>query len=191
MGADNLATVFAPTIFRSGMDDPIKAVMEIKFSQNILVNIIQRENILKTAIKLFKDTYRHKHGVDRNLTENPVLVSTNLTNHMSLEILGTNDFNEVEKNELADITSTISPAMMSRMFGRGNAAGNGGGRGESSPKGMISVLEEPEENGDEDDKIEPFEVEEDGEEEQQHQHDQEHHYRGEDEISTVNQTHYP
>jgi hypothetical protein len=124
MDASNLATVFAPTVFRSGMDDPLKAVMEIKFSQNILLNIIVKEHILKNAIKLFRDIYRQKNGVDRNITDNPMLninpnrgtnvMSKDMTDEMSVI---SKELSDVEKSEFADITSAISPHMLSRMAG--------------------------------------------------------------------------
>jgi hypothetical protein len=124
MDASNLATVFAPTVFRSGMDDPLKAVMEIKFSQNILLNVIVKEHILKNAIKLFRDIYRQKNGVDRNITDNPMLninpnrganvMSKDMSDEMSII---SKELSEVEKSEFADITSAISPHMLSRMAG--------------------------------------------------------------------------
>ena len=121
MDASNLATVFGPTIFRSSMDDPIKAVMELKVSHTILYNIILREMILQRATRLFKEHYRQKLGsTDRMLTDNPVLSSQKL--EMSIDLGDLNSLDPHQKSEIVDITSSISPAMISRMT-RG-----GGGR---------------------------------------------------------------
>lgn len=127
MDASNLATVFAPTLFKSGMDDPIKAVMELKVSHTLLLQIILRPQILRNAVRQFKDTYRAKHGSrgDRSMTENPVLASVNMST--VVELSGMKDLNETEKTELADITSGFSPAMLQRM----TRGGGGGGRMDS------------------------------------------------------------
>ncbi len=121
MDAHNLATVFGPTIFRSSMDDPMKAVMELKVSHTLLYNILIRENILRSAVRQFKDAYRAKNGVDRNITDNPVFASKNLSLTVDMNSSGYNDLDAVQKSEIADITSSISPAMITRMFrGREN-----------------------------------------------------------------------
>jgi hypothetical protein len=127
MDASNLATVFAPTIFRSSMEDPIKAVMELKVSHTLLLQIILRENITRSALRLFREIYRRDHdGLDRNITENPVLnyhpgpSSQEMANRLSLDLESMKGLDETQKNEIVDITSGISPAMINRIFrGRG------------------------------------------------------------------------
>jgi hypothetical protein len=130
MDASNLATVFAPTIFRSSMEDPIKAVMELKVSHTLLHQVILRENITRSALRLFREIYRRDHdGLDRNITENPVLnyhpgpSSQEMANRLSLDLESMKGLDETQKNEIADITSGISPAMISRIF-RGRGEGN-------------------------------------------------------------------
>lgn len=55
MDAHNLSIVFAPTIFRSNVTDPIRAVMEVKLSQVLLEQIIVRHNLLYHAIQGFME----------------------------------------------------------------------------------------------------------------------------------------
>ena len=57
MDAHNLAVVFAPTIFRPEMTDPIKAAMEVKLTQVILMEIIKRERVLALTLLHWKDNF--------------------------------------------------------------------------------------------------------------------------------------
>eukprot|EP01032_Pedospumella_encystans_P027805 gene27805-31407_t len=58
MDSSNLAIIFAPTIFRPDMIDPMKAVMEMKHSKTILKELIDRLAVLQHAMHLFTDRRR-------------------------------------------------------------------------------------------------------------------------------------
>lgn len=66
MDSSNIATIFAPTVFRPDMVDPMRAIMEVRLSQRIIREIIDRRAILYEAVRAFQSR-------QFTVTENPLL----------------------------------------------------------------------------------------------------------------------
>lgn len=76
MDSTNLAIIFAPTIFRPDMIDPMKAVMEMKLSKTIIKELIDRRSVLQQAMHIHTDR-RRATGEDSEvfIFENPIMAS--------------------------------------------------------------------------------------------------------------------
>mmetsp|Transcript_16521 Transcript_16521/g.27702 ORF Transcript_16521/g.27702 Transcript_16521/m.27702 type:complete len:640 (-) Transcript_16521:974-2893(-) len=99
MDSSNLAIVFAPTIFRPDMIDPMKAVMEMKLSKLIIRELIDRLSVLQKAMHIYSDRRRASGIPDDAATgrggcfifENPIMeydnnvLSADLAGKMKLE----------------------------------------------------------------------------------------------------------
>lgn len=79
MDAHNLSIVFAPTIFRSEVTDPIRAVMEVKLSQVLLEAVVTKHNILFYAIDLFKQSNPPGRAIPKVLAGNRPSLCTSIS----------------------------------------------------------------------------------------------------------------
>lgn len=77
MDAHNLAVVFAPTIFRSETSDPMKAVMEVKLTQVILMEIIKRERVLALTLLHWKENFDRSTSSRSQMVPNGVVIGNN------------------------------------------------------------------------------------------------------------------
>ena len=136
MDAHNLSIVFAPTIFRSNVTDPIRAVMEVKLSQVLLEQIIVRHNLLYHAIQGFmghalhadsspapaasSDPHHQATVALQDILKNPILPNYPL---LAVEIAdrencGLDQCSGEELAEIGDIASNMNTKMMGRMADR-------------------------------------------------------------------------
>jgi hypothetical protein len=83
MDSHNLAVVFAPTLFRSDMTDPMKALMEIRLSQIILKEIIERKSILYNVLKLLRNNTQNEI---KNSMNNKIMIENPIMSFRSLEV---------------------------------------------------------------------------------------------------------
>ena len=144
MDSSNLAIIFAPTIFRPDMIDPMKAVMEMKLSKFILKEMIDRLSLLQQAMHLYSDAHRPSVDVSSGggggggsgsgemfIFENPIKAYH--TSALDDDLAG-----KLNISEVRHITDNIGSRLASRMVspkagaGGGNRGGGGSGTGSGS-----------------------------------------------------------
>jgi hypothetical protein len=119
MDSTNLAIIFAPTIFQPDMIDPMKAVMEMKFSKLILKELIDRRSVLQQAMHIFSDR-RKSTGQSSKIFifENPILANYETE-------LGDDLGAKMNISDVRNITDNFSARLVNRM----NLTPRGGGGG--------------------------------------------------------------
>ncbi len=123
MDSNNVAIVFAPTIFRPDMTDPSKAIMEVRLSQIIIKEIIDRKTILYEVMKSFKN-----QGIEKLTRSEQKLIAANpVMSVFSLQLLRPEAKTPIEIEDslqirapvadlsIEDLNHSLSPSMISRM----------------------------------------------------------------------------
>ncbi|KAJ1443997.1 Rho GTPase activation protein [Ochromonadaceae sp. CCMP2298] len=115
MDSSNLAIVFAPTLFRPDMIDPMKAVMEMKLSKTIIKEMIDRKGILQQAMHVYSDMQKEARASARAsasggrlfIFENPIREYANV---LDAELAA-----KLNVSEVRDITDNFGAKLQSRM----------------------------------------------------------------------------
>lgn len=149
MDSNNLAIIFTPTLFRSEATEAMKALMEMKFSQMIVKEMLDRRSILQKAMRIHLEKNKLKYGenftrefiVDR--TQNLLLDSTNESNGLNQEETGLvrkeSSMSEASAQSqiegMKEISDGLSTSMLSRMAARGgrNRDSNSSRSGQYTP----------------------------------------------------------
>lgn len=142
MDSKNLAIIFAPTIFRPDMLDPVKAIMELKLAQVLIREILERHTILYSAVQQMMMASTNRTPAEtKELLGNPVLTSlpvpeprayrrvesrsSQASQSVRSLIDGLGDLNTTDSANLEHLGETLSPKMIGRLGGtrgRGKSA---------------------------------------------------------------------
>lgn len=136
MDSKNMAIIFAPTIFRPDMLDPVKAIMELKLAQVLIREILDRHTLLYAAVQqmLMTSASKMTPAETKELLANPVLTSLPVpqprasyrrvdsreSNNRSVRSLidGLGDLNTSEEAaSLEHLGQNLSPTMIGRLGG--------------------------------------------------------------------------
>ena len=117
MDSSNLAIIFAPTVFRSDMIDPMKAVMEMKLSKMILKELIDRLSILQQAMHMFSDRHRREKGLNNNSS---MFIFENEVEDFDESLLNGELASKINISEVRTITDNFGGRFASRMKNRKN-----------------------------------------------------------------------
>lgn len=120
MDTSNLAIIFAPTVFRPDMVDPMKAVMEMRLSKIIMGHLLDRRGILQQAMHIFSDRHSAGNGADGSC--NTQFIFENPIHQYDSSVLGVELASKMNSAEVRGITDAFSERLMNRIATMSNTS---------------------------------------------------------------------